>query len=294
VLLMGSMATTYPTHFTTRTYDDFDAVDTARDDGPGLVRTVVRRYMQEGVGTQAAGIGLFTLIALPATLLALAAIYGMVAAPADVAVHMATIAPYLPAPVAGFLERLLDHVTAASPRTLTVTAVGSIGFALLAAQRAMAATMGALDRIGHLHERGSFWRRQIAALALALIGIGVLGAATYLVFAMPLMSAAAIGLLAAILYLAILYRNAPAHHEMTWRGAITGAPVAIGLAGLASLGLSWWVSRVSDYQALYGAAGSMVVVLVWAYLMALSLLVGGLIASETGRRQHAAEAAWNE
>lgn len=288
------MALTLPIEFKHRTYDEYDAVDTDRDDGPGLVRTVVRRYMQEGVGTQAAGIGLFTLIALPATVLALAAIYGMVAGPPDVAAHVALIAPYLPQQVAVFLERLLDHVTAASPRTLTVTAVGGIGFAVLAAQRAMAATMGALDRIGHLHERGSFWRRQIAALALALVGIGVLAAAGYLIVAMPPASAAAISLLAAILYLAVLYRNAPAHHEMTWRGAITGAPVAIGLAALASLGLFWWMQRAPDYQALYAATGSMVVVLVWAYLMALALLVGGLIASETGRRQHQAEAAWNE
>jgi membrane protein len=288
------MATTYPTHFTTSTYDDFEAVDTDRDGGPGLVRTVVRRYMQEGVGTQAAGIGLFTLIALPATLVALAAVYGMVASPDDVTAHGAWLSQYLPPQVAGFLQRLLGHVTAASPETLTVTAVGSTGFALLAAQRAMAATMGALDRIGHLHERGSFWRRQLAALALAVVGVAVVAAATYFVFAMPLAGAAAVSLIAAILYLAVLYRNAPAHHEMTWRGAITGAPVAIGLAGLASLGLSWWVSRAADYEALYGAAGSMVVVLIWAYLMALALLVGGLVASETGRRQHRAEAAWNE
>lgn len=278
----------------TTTYDDVDVLEGTGDDAPGLTRTVIRRYMQEGVGTQAAGIGLFVLTALPATLLALAAIYGLVAAPEDVALHVGWFAAYLPPQVASLVEDLLAHVTATSSQTLTITAVGSIGFALFAAQRAMAATMGALDRIGHLHERGSFWRRQIAALALTLTGIGVVVAAIYLVVALPLWSAAAVSLLAAVLYLAVLYRNAPSHQEMTWRGAIAGAPVAVALAVLASLGLSWWVAHANDYEALYGAAGSMVVVLVWGYLMALSVLVGGLIAAETGRRQHEAEAAWND
>jgi membrane protein len=285
------MATTY---LPTATYDDLEAVDAERDHDPGLVRTVVRRYLREGVGTQAAGIGLFALTALPATLLALAAIYGMTASPDDVAGHVAWIAAFVPAQVAGFLHGLLEHVTAAPADTLIVTAGASGVFALFAAQRAMAATMGALDRIGHLHERGAFWRRQLAALALALIGVGVLAAATYLIVVVSVASAVAVAALAAILYVAILFRNAPAHHEMTWRGAFLGAPVAVGLAVLASLGLSWWVAHAADYELLYGAAGSMVVVLGWSYLLASALLVGGLIASETGRRQHAAEAAWNE
>ena len=87
------MATTY---LPTPTYDEFEAIDAERDGDPGLVRTVVRRYLREGVGTQAAGIGLFTLTALPATLLALAAIYGLIAAPDDVTGHVAWIAAYVP------------------------------------------------------------------------------------------------------------------------------------------------------------------------------------------------------
>jgi uncharacterized BrkB/YihY/UPF0761 family membrane protein len=43
-----------------------------------LIRTLWRRYLDENVSTLAAGIGLFALLALPAALVLIGAIYGLV------------------------------------------------------------------------------------------------------------------------------------------------------------------------------------------------------------------------
>jgi membrane protein len=264
-----------------------------RDEAPGITQTVIHRYMEEGVGTQAAGIGLFALMALPAALLALTSIYGLVADPGDVAAHVGWLARFLPPQVVEFLQGLMDHVIAASPGALGVTAVASVALALLAAQRAMAATMGALDRIAHLEERRSFWRRQLAALALALAGIALLAGSAYALLAQPFRPVWPGALVAGYLYLALLYRYAPSRREMSWRGALSGALVGLALALLASVGLSWWVIHASDYEALYGAAGSVVIVLLWSYLVALGVLVGGIVGAERRRQELAWEEAWS-
>lgn len=260
---------------------------------PGMARTIARRYLEEGVGTTAAGIGLIALTALPAALLAIAAIYGLVASRGEVETHVTWLSQYAPEQVGAFVSGLLDHVTAATPRTLTLTAVGSIAFAILAAQRAMAATTGALDRIGRLEQRPTLVRRQVAALVLALVGIALLCVAVYAMvqveqrFWWPGM------LTAAVVFLTIVIRGAPRREDMTWKSAIAGALVGTILAVIASLGLSWWVSRVSSYEAMFGAAGSVVVVLLWAYLVALAVLLGGLIAAELHHRHRVVEDAWN-
>lgn len=272
----------------TRSYDRRD-----EDQRPGLWRAIAHRYLEEGVGTQAAGIGLIALTALPAALLALAAVYGLVASRGEVETHVTWISQYAPAQVAAFLQGLIDHVTAATPRSLTLTAVASVAFALLAAQRAAAATTGALDRIGQLEERPTFLRRQLAALALAVIGIGILAAAVYALFQLERRFWWPGMLIAGLVYLSIVIRGAPRRSGMTWGSALAGALVGTILAVAASLGLSWWVGRVTSYETMYGAAGSIVVLLIWAYLVALAVLLGGLVAAELHRRQRAVDDAWN-
>jgi membrane protein len=43
-----------------------------------------------------------------------------------------------------------------------------------------------------------------------------------------------------------------------------------------------WVDRVADYQILYGAFAGVIVVILWFYLSALSVLVGAAVNAELG------------
>jgi membrane protein len=266
----------------------------------GLFATLYDRYMDENVGTLAAGIGLFALLTVPAAALAVAAVYGLVATPGDVLVHVEWIERFLPDAVAEPARDLMGHVASVSASSLSLALFGSIVLALLGAQRAMAATMGALNRIAHLRERRTFWRRNAVALALMLGGIVMGVAGTVALVALPRIVAVLgwegdtwqavqvvrwpAAFVTGGVYLAVVYRLAPCRRCMTWRGALTGAAAAAALWLLASLGLAWWVANVSRYHAMYGAAGSTLIVLMWFYLGALAILIGGIIAAETRER----------
>lgn len=278
----------------------------AAHDVVGVVRTVARRYVEEGVGVQAGGIGLFMLAALPASLLAIVATYGLIATPDDVVAHTERLGDFVPETVASFLRDLLDRVVTTSPGSLSITAIGSVLFAVIAAQRAMSATMGALNRIAHLRERRTRLRRQLAALALALAALALVTIALGALVAMPEVARLlawddatwqvvvvarwpAVFLLGAG-FLAALYRYAPCRWAMTWRAALIGAAVGSALWLVTSLGLSWWVGAVRNYELVYGAAGSMLIVLLWAYLGALAMLIGGVVAAEARDRDQRARA----
>jgi membrane protein len=263
-----------------------------------LLRTLWRRYLDENVSTLAAGIGLFAMLALPAALVLIGAVYGLLSTRADAWDHVQWIGRFLPRDVTTLLQGILTHIAGSPTSTLGVALGASLLFALIGLESAVSATMGALNAINHLREHRTWVRRHITSLGLTVGGIilGVTGIVALV--AMPsiiriarlrgdaweiidMIRWPAIFVLGAI-YLAFLYRLAPADGVVRWRGALVGAATGSGLWLLSSLGLSFWVSTMTDYEAMYGAAGSMLVILLWFYLGALAILLGGVVAAETG------------
>jgi membrane protein len=202
--------------------------------------------------------------------------------------------------VTSLLQGVLTHIAGSSSSSLGLALVASVLFALLGLESAVSATMGALNAINHLREHRTWVRRHVTSLGLTLggimlglLGIGALVALPPIIEAARLRGAAwdVIGVIRwpamfilGSLYLSFLYRHAPADRAVRWRGALVGAVTGSSLWLLASLGLSFWVSTMTDYQAMYGAAGSFLVVLLWFYLGALAVLLGGVVAAELGGR----------
>ncbi len=260
-----------------------------------VLRTVWHRYLDEEVSTLAAGIGLFALLSLPPALVAIAAIYGLVTPRADVWAHLAWVGRFLPTSVTGLLHLLLERIVASSPERLSAAAAGSVLLSVIGARGAVAAAMGALNKIARLEEHRTFLRRQGVALLLTVMGIAIGTCVLVSVVAVPSVASVAewhgdawnlytelrwpAAFVVATGYLALFYRLAPASGT-SWRGALIGAATAAALWVLASVGLSWWVEGFSDYEAMYGAAGSMLIVLLWFYLSALAMLLGGIVAAE--------------
>jgi membrane protein len=265
-----------------------------------LLRTLWHRYLDENVSTLAAGIGLFALLALPAALVLIASIYGLVSTRADVWDHIHWIGRFLPRDVTTLLQGVMTHIATRSASSLGIALVASFLFALLGVESAVSATMGALNAINHLREHRTWVRRHVTSLGLTIgaIVLGITGVVALVALpsivriahlrgdtwdVIDLVRWPAIFVLGS-LYLSFVYRLAPADGVVRWRGALVGAATGSALWLLASLGLSFWVSTMTDYAAMYGAAGSMLVVLLWFYLGALAVLLGGIVAAETGGR----------
>lgn len=263
------------------------------------VAAVFRRYLDEDAGTLAAGIALFSIAALPALIIAAVALYGLVASPREVWDHVDWLARFLPADVTEFLRGQMDRAAQTTSGTLSLTVAIGVGLALIGSENAVSSAMSALNRIFGLPEHRGFVRRHalalalsLAAFAVALVGLAALVAlpavATWLGWHDPRWDTlrlvrwpVAFATLTAAS--ATFYRLAPCEARTAWRHAALGGAIAASLWLAASAALSWYATRIVDYQRLYGAAGGVVVVLVWFYLGAAAILLGGLASAEAGR-----------
>jgi membrane protein len=76
------------------------------------------------------------------------------------------------------------------------------------------------------------------------------------------------------------YRFVPRRRQ-DWRAALVGASVAVLLFLLARSLFLYYVQRLGDYNVIYGSLGIAVVLLLWAWLVANILILGGEVAAHT-------------
>ena len=72
---------------------------------------------------------------------------------------------------------------------------------------------------------------------------------------------------------AILYYYGP-YRKQRWKDVWAGAFLATILWLLATLGFSWYVRHITNYNLLYGSIGSGIALLIWMYLLAIIALFG--------------------
>lgn len=174
---------------------------------------------------------------------------------------------------------------------------------LWAGSSGIAALTEALNRVHGVSEgRGWASRRALALSILAvgsvlivlctLIVVGGIAAlralglsAVWDVVRWPL--AAALPLLA--LWLAFYFLPDRGRRGGTWE-AFIGATIATLLWALATALFSLYLASIRDYSRLYGAIGTVMALLIWFFLSALAVLVGGVVDASLERRHQQARA----
>jgi len=246
----------------------------------------------------AAGTALFAIFAVVPLLAAVVAIYGVVADPHDINSHLKGLETVLPTNVVAFLSDQLTRQAQRSHRALGLALGVSIVVALYSARSAARALMDALNRAYRVRERRGSLQKLLITVAIAggtLIGLILMVAAVVALpgilallrldaysFAQWLRWPALMGILFAALN--FLYRYGPSPRPLgterhLWPGALVGTLLLVAV----SWGLSQWVDRVRDYDLVYGAFGSAIVVLLWFYLSTIALVVGGFVNAELER-----------
>ena len=89
-----------------------------------------------------------------------------------------------------------------------------------------------------------------------------------------------------LMMLDLLYFFGP-NIRQKWRWITPGAVVAVGLWFLISITIRFWVSTISDYSAIYGALGAVMVLMMWLYFTSLAILLGGVINATLNKLHHA-------
>lgn len=246
----------------------------------------------------AAGTALFAIIAIVPTLAAVVSIYSIAADAAEIETHLRSLETVLPHDVVDFVGGQLLRQAGRSTGTLGIQVGVSIAVATLSARTSARALIDALNRAYRVREvRGILHRLGLSvAMALAaLIGLMVLFTA---VVALPGIVAAA-GLsgyhavrilrwpsLLAIVFctLGLMYRFAPSPRPPgTVRHMWPGAGVATVALIAVSWGLSLWVDYAANFEAFYGAFGSVIVIVLWFYFSTLALVLGGFVNAELER-----------
>jgi membrane protein len=90
----------------------------------------------------------------------------------------------------------------------------------------------------------------------------------------PIIGALSIGAIA------VLYRFGPAHSRPRPKWGWRGAAVATGLWLVASALFSWYVSSFGSYNETYGSVAAIAILMMWLWLSAFAVLIGGEVDAE--------------
>jgi membrane protein len=109
-----------------------------------------------------------------------------------------------------------------------------------------------------------------------IFGLGEAGRTVAQVLRYPLLGAVV------LLGLALLYRFGPDRGEPRWRWMPPGSLFATALWLAGSAGLSLYATRVDKFSAAgtYGALGAVIVLMLWLWLIAFAVLLGGEVNAE--------------
>jgi membrane protein len=272
-----------------------------------VLRRTLRGVVRDRITITAAGIALYWFLSIfPLLFAAIGLLDVFNASPSTTRTINSAIDQALPGNAALILTQA---VTASQSRAaaggITALLVGIV-LAMWSASSGMAATQVGLDVAYDVPNDRTFLKKRLMGVALivaafVLGGIGV----TFLVFGEPVsgfvrdhlplgssfgwlwgVARWAITLVAVTLLFAVFYAIGPNRSSPNWRWLSPGGLVATALWLVASLGFSLYVSGFGGaYARTYGALAGVVVLILWLYLSALALLVGGELNGELERER---------
>jgi membrane protein len=250
----------------------------------------------------AAGVAFYAFLSLFPGLVALVALYGLIADPVAVEANIASLGGVLPEAAQSVLSNQLNALSSHSGTTLSLTLVFSLLFAWWSAASAMKALMEALNVAYGVVERRGVVRFNLEALVLTLgaIGLMVLALLGLVVVPIVLKVLAWLGLpkdfaelaaalrwpvLAAFVLLAlgVLYRYGPSGRARREAWLSWGALTATVLWLIGSALLSLYVATFDTFNKTYGSLAAVVVLMLWLELSALLVIVGGQLNAELER-----------
>jgi membrane protein len=248
----------------------------------------------------AAGVAFYAFLALVPALIAVIAVYGLVANPADVREQITSFLSALPQDAQRLMSKQLSSVSRKAGTGTGIAAGIAIGAALWSASSGIAALNTGLTIVNRETETRGPVKRRLLALVLTLFAVVGVLVMLALVVALPsalervgirgigarAVELARWPLLAGILLvgLAVIFRYGPQRDRPQWRWVSPGAIVAVLVGLAASIGFSVYVSLLGNYNKTYGALGAVVIMLLWLYLMSFAILFGAAINAELERQ----------
>ena len=238
----------------------------------------------------AGGVAFSCVLGLIPALIAVVAVYGLVASPSDVESNLEPLIEALPAEASDLLIDQLQNVTAVSDAKITIgLVIGLVGVAWAVSNVLNSMVMGI--RIAHEMPSPHTWvRGRIFALKLSLVAVFATAMMIWFVVALPrVLGQADLGsairrvvsigrwplvVLISATALALLYRIVVGHRTGRHHTVSIGAVVGTTMWVLSTYGLSLAYAHIGRLESTFGSLGAVAVLMVWLYLSALSVLIG--------------------
>ena len=265
-----------------------------------IARRVKDKIKRDRLSIIAAGVAFYGLLAIFPGLVAVVAMYGLFADPAQIEQQVASLSAILPPQAAEIVMNQLRDLASTNRAALGLGAIGGLLVALWSASSAVRTLMDALNIAYDEEERRGIIRFYGTALLLTFGGVIGVILAIALVVGLPaflnligldslvhtVVSLARWPILAlfALLAFAVIYRFGPSRSKPRWRWVSWGATVAVVLWILGSALFSLYVTRFGNYNETYGAAGAAVILLMWFLLSSYAVLIGAEINAEIERQ----------
>jgi membrane protein len=252
-----------------------------------FTKRVVRGALDDNIMGEAAKAAFYFFLSLFPMLIVLFAFTGLFGGEHAFDRIMGWLEDALPEDAIGFVEDPVREVT--EQRNPAAFSFGIL-LAIWAASNFFAALGDSLDNMFDARG-GSWWKKRLKSILLMAVGgsllfvsslaliagpqlarmLGVSGVMQWL--AWPLVFVMLVALLWGIYYILPAYDQSTRRKELLI-GAVAGTILWL----LASAAFRTYVSGFADYSRLYGIVGGIIVLLMWLYITAFVILLGGEIA----------------
>ena len=251
---------------------------------------VVRNITAHHTMLVASGVAFSCVFGLIPALIAVVAVYGLVAEPSDVESNLRPLVEALPTAAGDLLIDQFENVTAVSGAQMTLgLAIGLIGVAWAISNALNAMVMAV--RIAHEMPSPHTWvQGRIFALKLSLVAVVATAAMIWLVVVLPPVAdeanigglyrwALAIGrwplvIIISITALALFYRVVVGARSGRYHAISVGSVVGTAIWVLSTYGLSLVYSHIGRVESTLGSLGAVAALMAWLYLSALAALIG--------------------
>jgi membrane protein len=282
--------------------DNPSAGDLSKSGYLAIFRRAVKEANRDHITSLAAALAYYAFLAIPATLLIVAGVFGLVAGPHAVTTVIDKLDGIVPEQATNLIEGSLRRLTEKQGTSKVLVAVGGV-LALWSLSGAMQNLMWALNVAYGRDETRGFVRRRLVAIGMAVFALLAFGLAFGLLVLGPQLSSwignavdaegpvqtvwwavewpILIGGL--LLAFAVIFYLGPNVEHPRWRFLTFGSLFAVVAWLIASGAFAFYVSRFGSYNKAWGSLSAVVVMLTWLWLSSVALLFGAEINAEADR-----------
>jgi len=267
-----------------------------------IARKTLREFSKDQCPDLAASLTYYAVLSLFPALLALVSLLGVFGQAEKTTTALLDIVQRIaPGSTVDIIRQPIEEVTNSPSAGFTL--VIGILVALWSASGYVGAFARAMNRVYEVDEGRPFIKLRATMLGVTVVNVLIVAAlGAMLVLSGPVAEAVgnAVGLggtfltvwniakwpvmvLLVVAAIAILYYFTPNVKQPKFRWMTMGSFIALVVFVLASLGFAFYVANFSNYNKTYGAIGGVIVMLLWLWILNMSLLFGAEFDAETER-----------